>query len=63
MASLSYISVILLSFLVYLCFFGRNHEKQGGVLENMIENMIKSEVKKRAIREGKCVLSFSLNKS
>ena len=42
MASLSYISVILPSFLVYLCLFGRGHGQQGE-----LENMIKSEVKKQ----------------
>ena len=43
MASLSYINVILLSFLVYLCLFGRSHGQQGG----LIDEFIKSEVKRQ----------------
>ena len=43
MASLSYISVILPSFLVYLCLFGTSSGQQGG----LIDEFIKSEVKKQ----------------
>ena len=44
MASLSYISVILPSFLVYLCLFGRSHGQQGEMLENMIKSEVKQQV-------------------
>ena len=41
MASLSYISVLLPSYVVYLCLFGRSHG------HGLIEEFIKSEVKKQ----------------
>ena len=44
MASLSYISVLLPSFLVYLCLFDRSHGQQGGVLENIIKSEVKKQV-------------------
>ena len=44
MASLSYINVILPSFLVYLCLFGRSHGQQGGLFENMLKSEVKKQV-------------------